>query len=70
MTLLDAISRQPTRRDIDDCDRQIELWRRKQLGAVPETPWAATCANIVDEWLDLRAEIADTLHIDEQPGNG
>jgi hypothetical protein len=62
MRLLDAIPRQPTRRDIDDCDRQIEMWRCRRVDAVGETPWAVTCDNIVDYWLDLRAEIAAALN--------
>ena len=64
MTLLDAIPRQPTQRDIDDCDWNIEVWRRKQLDAEAESQWAATCAGIVDEWLDVRSQVAAILQFD------
>lgn len=61
MSLLDNLPRQPTLDDIEDCDRQIALWRRRQAQAQPGTPWEAVCENIINDWLDLRAEIAPAL---------
>ena len=68
MTLLDVIPRQPTQRDIDDCDWHIEVWRRQQLGADVESPWAATCAGVIDEWLDVRSQLAAILQADAGSG--
>ena len=61
MGLVDAMPRQPTRRDLDDCDEQIRLWRGRQVAAPPGTAWASACANVVDEWLELRSQLTAVL---------
>jgi hypothetical protein len=61
MRLIEAVPRQPTRSDIDDCDRQIALWQRRYRAAPTGSHWASVCASIADEWLDLRCELTAAL---------
>jgi hypothetical protein len=70
MSLVNAIPRQPTQHDIDDCDRQIDVWRRKQLQAEADSPWAAACATVIDDWLELRSQVAAILHADGGDSEG
>jgi len=61
MRLIEAVPRQPTRADIDDCDRQIAIWQRRYRAAPSDSHWASVCASIADEWLDLRCELTAAL---------